>query len=183
MNSHKKKCYLLPAQVAIARADKLDLHLSNHQCFQRQRSRFLCMVKNIFGGKKNLQQFLENEMFIHRMLQPVEPWADMKPLDKRHANMRPKGAKARNQRTYYELLAKDLMDPANATKRDTRRFSQILEAMEDARQGCKIVYPCLEGTTEASLHGGPECGPQGQGQYTQNKGKGKAAWHNIHYTC
>ena len=67
------------------------------------------------------------------MLQPVEPWADMKPLGKRYANKRPKDAKARNK--CYELLAKDLMDPANATKRATRRFNHILEAMEDARQG------------------------------------------------
>ena len=43
------------------------------------------------------------------------------------------------------------------------------------------MNPYPEGTTEASLHGGPECGPQGQGQYTQNKGKGKAAWQYIHY--
>ena len=57
MNSHKKKFYLLPAQVAIARVDKLDLHLSSHQRSQRQCSRFLGMVKNIFGGKTNLQRF------------------------------------------------------------------------------------------------------------------------------
>ena len=43
--------------MAIARVDKLDLLLSSHQRFQRQCSRFLGMVKNIFGGKKNLQQF------------------------------------------------------------------------------------------------------------------------------
>jgi len=87
MNSHKKKFYLLLAQVAIARVDKLDLRLSAYQRSQRQCSRFLGMVKNIYGGKKNLQQFfVENETFVHRMLQPVEPWADMKPLDKRYAN-------------------------------------------------------------------------------------------------
>ena len=82
----------------------------------------------------------------------------------------PTSGQRSNKRRYYELLAKDLMDPANATKRAARRFSPILEAMEDARQGYKFVYPYLEGTTEASLHGGPERGPQGQGQYTQNKG-------------
>ena len=53
--------------------------------------------------------------------------------------------------------------------------------MEDARQGCKFFYPYPEGATEASLHGGPECGPQGEGPYAQNKGKGKAAWQYIHY--
>ena len=77
------------------------------------------------------------------MLQPVEPWADMKPLDRPHANKRPKDAKARNKRRCYELLAKDLMDLANATKRATRRFSQILVAMEDARQGCKLFTSTL----------------------------------------
>ena len=40
MNSHKKKFYLLPAQVAIARIDKLDLRLSAYQRSQRQYSRF-----------------------------------------------------------------------------------------------------------------------------------------------
>ena len=73
------------------------------------------------------------------------------------------------------------MDPANATKRATRRFSQIREAMEDARKVYKFFsYPYSEGTTEASLRGGPQCGPQGQGQYTQNKGKDEAAWQYIH---
>jgi hypothetical protein len=40
MNSHKKKFYLLPAQVAIARVDKLDLRLSAYQRSQRQYNRF-----------------------------------------------------------------------------------------------------------------------------------------------
>ena len=52
MNSHKKKFYLLPAQVAWKRADKLDRECSSHQCSQRQYSRFQGMLKNIFGGKK-----------------------------------------------------------------------------------------------------------------------------------
>ena len=83
MNSHKKKFCLLPAQVAIARADKLDLRLSAYQRSQRQYSRFLGMVKNIYGGKKNLQQFLENGAFVHRMVQPVTVFPDsMKPLEK-----------------------------------------------------------------------------------------------------
>ena len=69
----------------------------------------------------------------------------MKPLETQYANKRSKDAKARNKRRYYELLAKDLMDPANATKRAARRFSQILEAMEDARQGCKFFTRTLRG--------------------------------------
>ena len=39
MNSHKKKFYLLPAQVALARVDKLDLRLSAQQRNQRWRTR------------------------------------------------------------------------------------------------------------------------------------------------
>ena len=58
-NGHKKKFYLLPSQVAIARVDKLDLRLSTYQRSQRQYSRFLGMVKNMYGGKNNLQQLLE----------------------------------------------------------------------------------------------------------------------------
>ena len=94
----------------------------------------------------------------------------------------PRQSKACSKQRYYEILAKDLMDPASSTKRATGHFSQILEAMEDARKGYKFfVNPYSEGTTEASLRHGPQCGPQGQGQYTQNKGKGKAAWQYIHY--
>ena len=72
------------------------------------------------------------------MLQPVEVFADsMVALDKRYGNAskRSKKSKACSKRRYYENLAKDLMDPANSTKRATGRFSQILEAMEDARKG------------------------------------------------
>ena len=57
--------------MAFARVDKLDSRLSTYQRSQRQYSRFLGTVKNIFGGKQNLQQFLENEKFVHRVLQPV----------------------------------------------------------------------------------------------------------------
>ena len=96
----------------------------------------------------------------------------MKPLLERYTNKRSKDARAPNKRRYNELLAKDLMDPANATKRTARRFILIREAMEDARQGYKRFCPYPEGATEASLRGGPECGPQGHGQFTQNKGKG-----------
>ena len=135
MNSHKKKFYLLPAQVAWKRADKLDRDCSSYQCGQRQYSRFQGMLKNMFGGKKNLQQFLATEKFTHRMLPPVTPWADMKPLDKRYANKKSKEAKVKGKRRYYESLAKDLMAPANAPKRATRRFKTILEAMDRARAG------------------------------------------------
>ena len=114
------------------------------------------------------------------MLKPVELCAaDMKPLVKRSTNKLSKDARARRKRKYNELLAKDLMDPANATKRTARHFILIREAMEDARQEYKCFCPYPEGTTEASLRGGPERGPQGQGQYTQIKGKGKAAWQRI----
>ena len=118
------------------------------------------------------------------MLPPVEVFADsMKPLEKRYTNAskRSRKSKAYHKHRYYENLAKNLMDPANASKRATGRFSQILEAMEDARKGYKYFYPYYEGTTEASLRHGPQCGPQGQGQYTQRKVKGKAAWQHIHY--
>ena len=77
------------------------------------------------------------------MLQPVEVFPDsMKPLEKRYSNAsrRSKKSKACGKLRYYEHLAKDLMDPANATKRATRRFSQILEAMEDARKGYKLFF-------------------------------------------
>ena len=124
---------------------------------------------------------MENENLVHCTLQPVEPWADTKPLYKRYASKRSKGAKARNKRRYYELLAKDLMDPASATKRTARHFILIREATEDTRQEYKCFCPYLEGTTETSLRGGPECGPQGQGQYTHIKGKGKAAWQRTQY--
>ena len=72
------------------------------------------MLKNMFGGKRNLQNFLAKEKFTHRMLPPVTPWADMKPLDKRYNNKKSKEAKAKGKKRYYESLAKDLMDPANA---------------------------------------------------------------------
>ena len=144
------------------------------------------MLKNMFGGKKNLQQFLATEKFTHRMLPPVTPWADMKPLDKRYANKKSKEAKVKGKRRYYESLAKDLMDPANAPKRATRRFETILEAMDRARAGHSFFYPYPEGTTEASLHGGPagfveessHGDPKGEGK---GKGKSKAAWQYIHY--
>ena len=186
MKSHKKKFYLLPEQVAWKRADKLDRDCSSHQCSQRQYSRFQGMLKNILGGKKNLQQFLATEKFTHRMLPPVTPWGDMKPLDKRYANKKSKEAKAKGKQRYYESLAKDLMDPANATKRTTRRFKTILEAMDRARAGDSFFYPYPEGTTEASLHGGPagfveessHGDPKGEGK---GKGKSKAAWQYIHY--
>ena len=145
MNSHKKKFYLLPAQVAWKRADKLDRDCSSYQCGQRQYSRFQGMLKNIFGGKKNLQQFLATEKFTHRMLPPVTPWADMKPLDKRYANKKSKEAKVKGKRRYYESLAKDLMDPANAPKRATRRFETILEAMDRARAGHSFFLPIPRG--------------------------------------
>ena len=83
------------------------------------------------------------------------------------------------------------MDPDNAPKRATRRFETILEAMDRAREGRSFFYPYPEGTTEASLHGGPagfvkessHGDPKGEGK---GKGKSKAAWQYIHYnllTC
>ena len=62
----------------------------------------------------------------------------MKPLEKRYGNKRSNKIKARSKQRYYERLAKDLMDLANATKRATRRFRQIQEAMEDASKGYNI---------------------------------------------
>ncbi len=111
----------------------------------------------------------------------MELCADMKPLVKRRSTNQSKDARARRKRKYNEFLAKDLMDPANATKRTARHFILIRETMEYTRQEYKCFCPYPEGATEASLRGGPECGPQGQGQYTQNKGKGKAAWQRTHY--
>ena len=61
MNSHKKKFYVLPTQVAWARIDKLGRCCDSHQCSQRQYSRFEGMLKNMFGGKRNLQHFLATE--------------------------------------------------------------------------------------------------------------------------
>ena len=135
---------------------------------------------------ENLQQFLATEKFTHRMLPPVTPWEDMKPLDKLYANKKSKQAKVKGKRRYYESLAKDLMDPANAPKRATHRFETILEAMDRARAGYSFFYPYPEGTTEASLHGGPaglveessHGDPKGKGK---GKGKSKAAWQYIHY--
>ena len=106
------------------------------------------MVKNIYGGQKNLQQLLENETFVHRMLQPVEVFPDsMKPLEKRYSNAskRSKKSKACSKQRYYENLAKDLMDLANASKRATGCFSQILEAMEDAREGYEYFTRTMRG--------------------------------------
>ena len=78
------------------------------------------------------------------------------------------------------------MDPDNAPKRATHRFETILEAMDRARAGRSFFYPYPEGTTEASLHGGPagfveessHGDPKGEGE---GKGKGKRAWQYIHY--
>jgi len=177
MNSQKHKFYLLPGQVAVARADKLDRCLSSWQCSQRQYGRFMGMLKMIYGGKKNLQQFLENEKFSHRILPPVKQWTEIKPLEKRYGNKRSLKAKAHNKANYYRHLARDLMDPANAPKRATRRFGHLLEAMDQAKKGLRFFYPYPEGTTKASLQGGPE----GKGTDAQGKGKGKSAWQHIHY--
>jgi hypothetical protein len=189
MNSNKNKFFCLPAQVAIARADKLDLGCSAYQCGQRQYSRFLGMLKNVFGGKKNLQHFLEKEQFVHRMLPPLQEWAGMKPLEKRYANKRSKDAKARSKRMYYERLAKDLMDPAKAKKREMRRFDAILKAMDRAKRGEEYFYPYPARTTEASTHGGPEGQRQDKGTgkakegtgKAEGKGKRKSTWMYIHH--
>ena len=186
MKSLQKKFCLLPAQVAAKRADKLDRKCSSYQCSQRQYSRFEGMLKNIYGGKKNLGKFLATETFTHRMLPLVKPWAEMKPLDKRYANKKSKEAKVKGKRRYYEGLAKDLMDPTNAPKRATRRFGTIMEAMDRARDGQRFFYPYPEETTEASLHGGPagfveessHGDPKGEGK---GKGKSKPAWQYIHH--
>ena len=82
MNSRKKKFLLVAGTGGYCRADKL-AGCQSIQRHQRQHSRFLGMLKSGFGGKKNLQQFLENEKFVRRMLQPVELRADTKPLFKR----------------------------------------------------------------------------------------------------
>jgi len=103
MNSHKNKLCLLPAQVALARVDKLA------GCQSTQRL--------------NLQRFLTAGW------KTVELCADMKPLVKRRSTNQSKDAKARKKRTYNEFLAKDLMDPANATKRTARHFILIRETV------------------------------------------------------
>jgi len=71
----------------------------------------------------------------------------MQPLAQRYnnASKRSKKSKACRKQRYYENLAKDLMDPANASKRATGRFSQILEAMEDARRGISIFTRAMRG--------------------------------------
>ena len=110
----------------------------------------------------------------------------MKALDKRYANKKSKEAKVKGKKRYYESLAKDLMDPTNAPKRATHRFETIKEAMDRARAGNRYFYPYPEGTTKASLHGGPagfveessHGDPKGKGK---GKGKSKAAWQYIHY--
>ena len=76
MKSHKKKFCLLPAQVALARVAML-AGCQGPQRLQRQHHRFLGMLRSSFGGKKNLQQFLENEKFVDRRLKTVELCADM----------------------------------------------------------------------------------------------------------
>jgi hypothetical protein len=121
-----------------------------YQRSQRQYSRLQGMVKNIYGGKKNLQQFLENEKFVDRRLKTVELGAaDMKPLVKRRRRStnqpKAKDARARRKRKYNEFLAKDLMDPANATKRTARHFILIRETMEYTRQEYKCFARTLRG--------------------------------------
>ena len=117
------------------------------------------------------------------MLKPVELClAGMKPLAKRCTNTLSKDARARRQRKYNELLAKDLTDPANATKRTARHFILIREAMEYTRQAYKCFCPYLEGTTEASLRGGPECvRPTRPGPIhaEQGEGQGRMAAHPL----
>jgi hypothetical protein len=178
MKCHQKKFNLLPSQVAAKRGDKLERKCSAHQCNQRQYSRFEGMLKNIYGGKKNLKKFLATETFTHRMLPLVQPWDDMKPLDKLYANKKSKEAKVKGKRRYYESLAKDLMDPTNAPKRATRRFDTILEAMDRARVGHSFFYPYPEETTEASLQESSHGDPKGEGK---GKGKSKPAWQYIHH--
>jgi len=141
-----------------------------------------------------LQQFLTNETFNQRMLPPLTPWPEMRPLQQRYANKRSPQAKAHSKRKYYENLVKDLMDPENAKRRATRRFDMVLKAMEDAKKGTTFFYPFHETqpkttteaprprTTEASMHGGPtasaSAGPRGEGK---GKGKGKPGWQYVHY--
>ena len=97
------------------------------------------------GGKKSMQQLWENEKFVHHMLQLVEPWAVMKPVDKPCATKRSKDATARGKQRCYELLARDMLDPSSASKRSTRRFKHILEARDAARKGYASVTRTLRG--------------------------------------
>ena len=117
---------------------------------------------------------LEIEKFAHRVLQHAEPWADMKPVDKRCANKPPEDATARNTRRCCELRATDLMDLP--LPRATRRSRHILEAMGGTRKGHAFFTRTMMGAIEA-LHGCPHV----KGHDAQGKGKGTAAWQRIHY--
>ncbi len=62
-----------------------------------------------------------------------------------------------------------------------------LRAMEKAKRADSFLYPLSQGTTEASLHGGPCAsgqGPDDKGDGKgpgKGKGKGKPAWQFIRF--
>ena len=116
------------------------LKCSSRQIEQRQTGRFNGFLREIYGGTQCIQSYLKDRTFQHFWLKDNKKVQCNRILPVlRHGILcKTKPDSDIKRYSYFEGLARDLADPnsAKAQARDeTRRFTGLLQRMDDAREG------------------------------------------------
>ena len=120
------------------RHDKYVMKLCAKQVDNRQASRFNEFLKETFGGRQCIQSYLKDRTF--------QQWNDNEevqcnrviPVLGHGILCKTKPNSDIRRYSYFEGLARDLADPISAQEQardETRRFTGLLQRMDDAREG------------------------------------------------